>query len=382
MKRTVVLLYLVILMISLLTWCCSAFESVAKIKVLPKSYTVTDNQSTEEKKPAESAVVTVAKESINHSGNKSKLQITVLDVGQGLSVLMCSNEEYVLYDGGGRQHSSYVVSYLKHHGVKNLQYLFASHYDEDHIAGLIGALRTIPVNEAIISNYSADTSIYKSFMSAVNKAEKVTCAEAGNKYRFGDATITILYAANGSERMENDKSTVVSVTMGDFACTITGDAEYGTEEKLIQSGVPLNCDVYIVGHHGSSSSSSPAFVSAMSPKTSIISVGVGNDYGHPTEKTLKVLTNNGSTVYRTDLLGEVYVTSDGWDYIVTSKKNSNSDVRKSQEVMYVLNNSSRKFHRLDCKAISKIASYNKEYSNDSRNELIDQGYNPCGRCNP
>ena len=120
----------------------------------------------------------------------------------------------------------------------------------------------------------------------------------------------------------------------------------------------------------------------MSPKTSIISVGVGNDYGHPTEKTLKVLTNNGSTVYRTDLLGEVYVTSDGWDYIVTSKKNSNSDVRKSQEVMYVLNNSSRKFHRLDCKAISKIASYNKEYSNDSRNELIDQGYNPCGRCNP
>ena len=63
------------------------------MKVLIKSYTVTNNQNTEEKKPAENAVVTVAKESINHAGNKSKLQITVLDVGQGLSVLMCSNEE-------------------------------------------------------------------------------------------------------------------------------------------------------------------------------------------------------------------------------------------------------------------------------------------------
>ncbi len=350
MKRTAALLYVVVLMVSLLTGC--------------------------------NAVTSVPEKIVTHSGNTPELQITVLDVGQGLSVLMASNGEYVLYDGGGRQYSSYVVSYLKHHDVGGLQYLFASHYDEDHIAGLIGTLRTIHVNEAIVPNYQADTSIYEYFMSAVEEAEKVTFAEKGTEYRFGDATLTVLYAADGSEETENDKSTVVSVTMGDFSCMITGDAEYGTEEKLTRSGVPLNCDIYIVGHHGSSSSSSPAFVSAMSPETSIISVGVGNDYGHPAEKTLKVLADNGSTVYRTDLLGEIYVTSNGWDYTVTSKNEADGNVRQSEEVTYVLNNSSGKFHKPECKAISKIADYNKEYSYDSREELIEQGYDPCGWCNP
>ena len=395
MKRTVALLYVVVLVVSLLTGCNavssvpekeehteSVFEPLAEMEVLSETPSPTDNQNTQEEVSVGSTDPTDTEETVPHPDNTPELQITVLDVGQGLSVLMGSNGEYVLYDGGGRQHSSYVVSYLKHHDVGRLQYLFASHYDEDHIAGLIGALRTIPVNEAIVPNYQADTSIYESFMSAVDEAEKVTFAEAGTEYCFGDATLTVLYAADGSEETENDKSTVVSVTMGDFSCIITGDAEYGTEGKLTQSGVPLDCDVYIVGHHGSSSSSSPAFVSAMSPETSIISVGAGNDYGHPTEKTLQVLADNGSAVYRTDLSGEIYVTSDGRDYTVTSEEETDSDVRQLEEVTYVLNNSSRKFHSPDCEAISKIADYNKEYSYDSREELIEQGYDPCGWCNP
>ena len=120
----------------------------------------------------------------------------------------------------------------------------------------------------------------------------------------------------------------------------------------------------------------------MSPETSIISVGADNDNGHPTEKTLQVLADNGSAVYRTDLSGEIYVTSDGRDYTVTSEEETDSDVRQLEEVTYVLNNSSRKFHSPDCEAISKIADYNKEYSYDSREELIEQGYDPCGWCNP
>ena len=314
--------------------------------------------------------------------NTPKLQITVLDVGQGLSVLLYSNGEYVLYDGGGRQHSSYVVSFLKHHGVERFQYLFASHYDEDHIAGLIGTLKTIPVNEAVLSNYQADTSIYESFMSAAKEAEKITFAATGDEFIFGDAKISVLHAADGSEKTENDKSTVVSVTMEDFSCIITGDAEYGTEEKIIQSNVPLNCNVYIVGHHGSASSSSPAFVSALSPEMSIISVGEGNDYGHPTEKTLKVLADNGSAVYRTDLSGEIYVTSDGQNYTVNLEKEIEDNIRQTEEGFYILNNNSRKFHKPNCEAVNKIADHNKEFSYGSREELIEQGYDPCGWCHP
>lgn len=315
-------------------------------------------------------------------GDAPELQITVLDVGQGLCVLLGSNGEYVLYDGGGRQHSSYVVSYMKHHGVEKLRYIFASHYDEDHIAGLIGALRAFPVTEAVIPNYQADTSIYNSFMSAVKDAEILSFAGAGDEFNFGNARITVLYAADGSEETENDKSTVISVTTGDFSCIITGDAEWETEEKLIRSKAPLDCDVYIVGHHGSSSSSSPDFVAAMSPRISIISVGADNDYGHPTKKTLETLSDNGSTVYRTDLSGEITVTSDGSDFSVKSEKEAESNILQTEKVTYVLNNRSRKFHRPNCEVVNKLADHNKEISSESREELIEQGYKPCGWCDP
>lgn len=376
MKRIVALLYVALMVVFLFAGC-------GYTTPIPEHEEQTESVS----KSAESTAQAVVEDGDSSSNNTSELEITVLDVGQGLSVLMGSNGEYVLYDGGGRSHSSYVVSYLKQHGVEKLQYLFASHYDEDHIAGLIGALKTVSVNQAIIPNYQADTSIYESFMSAVEEAEQVTYAEAGTLYSFGDALINVLYAVDGSEETENDKSTVISVAMGDFVCVITGDVEHGTEAKLIKSGVSLNCNVYIVGHHGSSSSSSSAFVSAMSPETSIISVGADNSYGHPTEETLKVLSDNGSTVYRTDLSGEIYVTSDGQDYTVTTEGETNSDVEdsnveQSEEVTYVLNNNSKKFHRPDCAAINKIADHNKEYSYDSREELIEQGYDPCGLCNP
>ncbi len=452
MKRAAALLYMVVLALSLFTGCgCGAAVSEAGIQKEEVSESASerekgrlsvpsasaDDQNAEDGMPAEGTGGFTGYETARHPDHASKLQMTVLDVGQGLSVLIGSDGEYVLYDGGGRKRSSYVVSYLKHQDIERFKYLFASHYDEDHIAGLTGALRTIPVKEAIIPDYQADTSIYKSFVSALEEAEKVTYAEAGNQYELGDAAITVLYAADGSEKTENDKSTVISVTMGDFTSIITGDAEYGTEERLIQSGVPLSCDVYIVGHHGSASSSSPAFVSAMSPETSIISVGAGNDYGHPSEDTLKVLADNGSTVYRTDLSGEIYVESDGRDYIVTteddadgdvhplgenedgdvrrldgnadgdvlqseestagnvrqlyenadgdipgSEKNADGEVRQSEEITYVLNNNSGKFHRPGCKAISRIAGKNKEYSYESREELIEQGYDPCGWCKP
>ena len=170
--------------------------------------------------------------------------------------------------------------------------------------------------------------------------------------------------------------------MGDFVCIITGDAEYETEEKLMQSGVSLDCDVYIVGHHGSASSSSPAFVTAMSPETSIISVGSDNAYGHPTEKALRTLMDNGSNVYRTDLLGEIYVMSDGRDYVVTTAKKADNDTQQSEVVTYVLKKKKKKFHKTNCDAVSKIADYNIEYSYKSREELIEQGYDPCGWCNP
>ena len=141
MKRIVALICLVLLVFFLIPVCSSIASFNDKEK---HTESVSDTLENVDIMPEASTPVNDR----NNSSNFSELQITVLDVGQGLSVLIGSDNEYVLYDGGGKQHSSYVVSYLRHHGVDSLEYLIASHYDEDHVAGLIGVLRTIPVNES------------------------------------------------------------------------------------------------------------------------------------------------------------------------------------------------------------------------------------------
>ncbi len=317
------------------------------------------------------------------------VSLTMLDVGQGLSVLLESDGHYMIYDGGNRKHSSYVVAYLKQHDVTELDYLFASHYDEDHIAGLVGVLNTAEIDEAVIPDYETDSAIYQSFMTATENAESVTFAEAGQTYDLGDAQIDVLYACDGSEEDENDKSTVIKVSCGDFSCVLTGDAESETETKLVQEGVNLDCTVYVVGHHGSSSSSTTAFVQAMSPELALISVGADNSYGHPTDKTLSTLNASGASIYRTDTHGVITVNYNGTSYEVETDYDGMPDASEagvtdeaSEDVSYVLNVSSMKFHLPDCSAVSQMSDSSKEFSTKTRDELISDGYDPCGMCKP
>ena len=101
----------------------------------------------------------------------ASFSLTMLDVGQGLSVLVQADGEYLLYDGGGRGASSYVVAYLQQHAVTELEWLAASHYDEDHISGLVGVLHTTPVEQALMPDYTTDTQIYQSLQTVLGGKE-------------------------------------------------------------------------------------------------------------------------------------------------------------------------------------------------------------------
>lgn len=336
------------------------------------------------------AVLTVvcdANAANSEADRNAAFKLTMLDVGQGLSVLIEADGRFMIYDGGNREYSSYVVSYLKRHRISNIEYLIASHYDEDHIAGLIGILRTASVGTAIIPQYEADTRIYESFMEAVQTADSVVYASAGNSYKLGKATVDILYACNGTEQTENNMSTVIKVSYGGFSCILTGDAEYDTENVLVQNGTDLQCNLYVVGHHGSYYSSSEQFVKAMRPEIAFIGVGAGNKYGHPTEQTLAVLDANGAAVYRTDLQGEISLYYDGSEYKVVTerdlqRRNQATGNIKTDNMTYVLNESSMRFHLPECEAVYKMAYYNRKHSRKSREDLIAEGYSPCGACNP
>lgn len=240
-----------------------------------------------------------------------KIRITTLDVDQGLAVLIESDGKYMLFDGGDRRTSSYVVSYLQKHGVNKLEYMVASHYDSDHIAGLVGVLETTTVDCVINPSYKATTKIYQSYVDGVNKSgAEAIYPSVGDTFTLGHATFAVLAPAKDYGDA-NENSIAIKITCGEFNCIITGDAEKQSEADMLTCGISLAADVYIVGHHGSSSSSSKEFVEAIAPRYAIISCGKDNDYGHPHQETMDTLNALSVYVYRTDRNGEIYCESDG-----------------------------------------------------------------------
>lgn len=333
------------------------------------------------------------------STKSAPFSVTMLNVGQGLSILVQSNGHNMLYDGGGRDTSSYVVSYLKKHNVKTFDYIVASHYDDDHINGLVGVLNTAKVKKAVLPDYTADTRVYRSLQSTVkNKRVPVVHPKRGATYKLGNAKITVLSPVNYHQQIENNNSIAMRIQYGKFSVIMTGDAEQDAENAMISSGLKLKSDLYIVGHHGSSTSSSRAFLRAIQPSYAFLSVGAYNKYGHPTQKTLNSLKSAGVKLFRTDKQGEVTAYSDGkkcWFNKKATNDWSAGDRASAQasyistpasgqkkSTQYVLNKSSKKFHRPNCPSVKQMKAKNRVYTNASRSTLIKQGYKPCANCKP
>ena len=189
---------------------------------------------------------------------------------------------------------------------------------------------------------------------------------------------------------------------------------------MINRGVPLSATVLKVGHHGSYTSTSYAFLWNVMPQYAVISCGKGNSYGHPHDEVLSRLHDADVWTFRTDLQGDIICTSNGSSVSFTVDRNWNADVfgslggntsappetqppttqpsvtepeqtqppqteaptQGSSGITYVLNNNSMKFHTEDCEWGQKISNKNRgEYTGD-RQDLIDRGYDPCGSCHP
>jgi competence protein ComEC len=171
----------------------------------------------------------------------------------------------------------------------------------------------------------------------------------------------------------------------------TGDAERDAENAILENGVDISCDLLKVGHHGSETSTSYRFLREVAPTYGVISVGVGNSYGHPHEEPLSRLRDADVKLYRTDLQGDVICKSDGVNLTFTTAKNSGaitnptdpdrteSDTAAVTEYTYIGNVSSKKFHAPDCKSLPDES--NRIWFT-TREEAVSAGYSPCGNCDP
>ncbi|NPV70530.1 MAG: MBL fold metallo-hydrolase [Firmicutes bacterium] len=243
------------------------------------------------------------------------LSVHVIDVGQGDGILVkLPDGRTMLVDAAEPGKGKVVVAYLKAEGVSKIDYLVATHPHSDHIGGMAEVVRAFAVGDVYMPKTGHTSAHYEEFLRELKKRDlKVNEARKGVRVLDTGGLSISFIAPSGKNYAElNDWSAVARIEYGDAIILLTGDAGARSEqEMLLASEVSPRADVLKVGHHGSGTSSSAGFLKAVSPSYAIISVGAGNAFGHPSERTLARLHAAGARVYRTDLHGTVVVETDG-----------------------------------------------------------------------
>ncbi len=241
------------------------------------------------------------------------LSVHFLDVGQGHATVFQQDTHALIIDGGARDSSSFVVAYLKKIGVQSIDAVIATHYDSDHIYGLVGVLNAFPVAAVYDADYSADTKVFTSFKTAV-QAEKCPeyNPEPGDTVEFpemGGLSATFVGPRDYYYDEENDNSLAIRLDNGISRFLILGDTSADAEQDMLQQD--LRADVMLASHHGSNGSNSTDLLSAVQPEALVISCGIDNPYGHPGEYALLRIQHSGADLFRTDLQGLLICHSDG-----------------------------------------------------------------------
>jgi competence protein ComEC len=254
---------------------------------------------------------------------QDSLQVAYINVGQGDSILIKDQQGFnALIDGGRSSAGPTVVAYLEQQGVSSLDVVVATHADSDHIGGLINVLKDagIQVKAVYYSGYEGDTATWSEFATAVTeKGSTFQPAQYPQTYTWGDTTAHILNPAPGMVNPDsNDTSIVILLDHGDDHYLFTGDIDSTIEATIVARGTPVAAQVLKVAHHGSSASSSEAFLAAVDPQEAVISLGP-NSYGHPAADTISRLIAAGAEIWRTDQSGTILFTDDGITYTVSTE---------------------------------------------------------------
>ena len=256
---------------------------------------------------------------------ESTFNIHFIDVGQADAALVECDGHYMLIDGGNKADSNLIYAVLKKADVTKLDIVVGTHAHEDHIGGLSGAFQFATADITLCPVKTYDSTAFENFAKYANqKGNGITIPKVGDTYALGSATVTIL--GLNADDDPNDTSIILRIDYGQTSFLFTGDAERVAEQAALSSGMNLSATVLKVGHHGSDTSTTYPFLREIMPQDAIISVGKDNSYGHPTDDTLSRLRDADVELFRTDIQGDIFCTSDGQKVSFSVTRNPNADV--------------------------------------------------------
>ena len=250
---------------------------------------------------------------LNSSEN---LNIYFLDVGQGDSILISNNNHNMLIDAGNNEDGPLIVSFLKNQGIKEFDYVVGTHPHEDHIGGLDDIINNFPIQNILLPDAYSTSKTFEDVLDAIeNKQLEITVPEIDSTFSLGDARIKVIYTGTDLQNL-NNSSIVLKLTYGKTSYLFTGDATNSVEKSILDKDI--KADVLKVGHHGSSTSTSAAFLNKVNPRYAIISVGQNNTYNHPSDTIIKRLQDKKIAIYQTAELGTIQLSSDGQRITITN----------------------------------------------------------------
>lgn len=321
---------------------------------------------------------------------KDTLQVAFLNVGQGdCALITFPNGKTMLIDGGEARQGVALVSKLRQLGVQQIDWLVATHPHSDHIGGLIRVLNTFPVEEVWDIGMPFESPVYRDFLLAVRRAKsprgerpKFQVVRRGRTLEPAPNTRIVVLAPSepllqGTRSDPNNNSLVIRLESPGGSFLFTGDLEREGRTRLYGTRPNLRAGVLKVAHHGASNGTDRAFLDRVKPTVAVISVGVGNPYGHPHRETLALL--QGKRVYRTDQHGDIVMrlSPDRKLRITTTRTAPAQPTTPAKPVpavgAVIGNRNSKIYHHPDC---SQLPQLQNQVRFRSAQEAERAGYRP------
>lgn len=256
--------------------------------------------------------------------------IKFIDVGQGEAILIALPEKTMLIDAGPTGSAPKIAQVLQELGRNKIDYLVATHPDEDHIGGMADVISNTQIGTIYAPNKTNNTATYRKFLTAIqNNNLQITLAEAGTIIDQTDSyKLEILWPKKDANFPEtNDYSIIIKLTVGNKTFLFTGDAP----TNAILNSNPGHIDVLKLSHHGSRTGTTEVLIHKLSPTYAVLSYAVDNSYGHPMQSVLNALHKHSVEVWGTGANGTITITCDGTTIDISSEKNGTVVAPTSQE---------------------------------------------------